>query len=639
MVNHKSFMKEIVIGNKKINEKSSVYIIAEIGLNHQGDVGLAKKLIDIAHEAGADCVKFQKRSLQKLYKEGILDHPEEQEQGGQYLIRHIKQSEFSNAQMQELYSYTMQKGIDFLCTPLDEESVGFLASLNVAAYKIGSPDMTNLKLISKVRDTGKPMIISTGMSFVSEIEQVVKFLEDINATYALLHCNSTYPASWSDLNLRFIKTLQEKYDCPIGYSGHERGIGASLAAVALGAKIIEKHLTMDRSLPGPDHKASLEPEEFKELVQSIRIVETALGEPVRFLSRGEYLNRQHLSKSLVAARDLKKGTVLTFQDIEVKSPGKGTSPLKLNSFVGQRLIHRDVKKDDYLLESDIGAYELVGKTDLGIKHTWGVVARMDDIDNLLRCNSDFVEMHLTSADIKLKREYSKKYDRDLVIHFAEYDEDFLVDLASPDSKLRKRSIDYVNQSLEYGRKLKPLFRNEGQGVKFIIHPGGFNMDSSLSDRKEELEHNLYNSLQSLEAEGFELLLENMPPFPWFFGGQWFGGFFMDSKEIADFSKRTGFGIAFDTSHAALYCNYSKKDFEKYVQEILPVTQYVQIGDAAGLNGEGLGIGDGTVDFRMLLNYLAKTDLWILPEVWQGHKFSGEGFLVAMEKLKTIHPDL
>ena len=632
-------MREIVIGNRKINEKSPVYIIAEVGLNHQGDVGLAKKLIDIAVQAGADCVKFQKRSLQKLYREGILDHPEEQEQGGQYLIRHIKQCELSNAQMEELYSYTIGKGIHFLCTPWDEESLEFLTSLNVAAYKIGSPDMSNLKLIRKVQQTGKPMIISTGMSFVSEIEQLVRFLSEINATYALLHCNSTYPAFWHDINLRFLKTLQEKYDCLVGYSGHERGIAVALAAVALGAKIIEKHLTTDRTLPGPDHKASLEPEEFKELVRNIRVVETALGEPVRFLSRGEYLNRQHLSKSLVAGRDLEKGTVLTYDDIEVKSPGKGTSPLKLNSFVGKKLILRDVKKDDYLLESDIGEYTLVKKADLGIKHSWGVVARMDDIDSLLRCNSDFVEMHLTTADIKLKRQYSKRYNLDLAIHFAEYDEDFLVDLANPDSEIRRRSVEYVNQCLEYGRSLKPLFRNGDQKVKFIIPPGGFNMNNSLADKKEELESNLHNSLQKLKADGFELLLENMPPFPWFFGGQWFAGFCMDSKEIADFSRRTGFGIAFDTSHAALYCNHAGKDFEEYVREILPVVRYVQIGDAAGLNGEGLGIGDGTVDFRMLLNYLVKTNLWILPEVWQGHKFSGEGFLVAMEKLKAIHPDL
>ena len=147
------------------------------------------------------------------------------------------------------------------------------------------------------------------------------------------------------------------------------------------------------------------------------------------------------------------------------------------------------------------------------------------------------------------------------------------------------------------------------------------------------------SLQSIKADGFELLLENMPPFPWFFGGQWFSGFFGDSKEIAAFSKKTGYGVVFDTSHASLYCNHTGKDFEEYVQEILPVVKYVQIADAAGVNGEGLGIGDGTVDFKMLLKYLVKTDLWILPEVWQGHKFSGEGFLVAMEKLKKIDSNL
>ena len=632
-------MEEIKIGNKKIGDSNPVFTVAEIGLNHQGDIKIAKKLIDLAVEAGFDGVKFQKRKLDKIYREDALENPENQEHGSYYVLEHLKKTELSEAEMKGLCIYSRNKGVEFLCTPWDEESLKFLSTLNLSAYKISSADMINLKLIHEASLLNKPLIISTGMSFISEIERLVEFLEKIRAQYILLHCNSTYPASYHDINLKFIRTLRDKFDCNVGYSGHEQGIAVSLAAVSMGAKLIEKHITLDRELPGPDHRASLEPDEFFELIKQIRIIETALGEPTRYPSRGEYLNRETLSKSIVAAGNLKKGAVLTYADLELRSPGKGTHPLKLDFFVGKKLIKRNVLKHEYLLDSDIdlfsGRLHSQSSSPPSIKHKWGVVARMGDIDTLLHCNPNFVEIHLTDADINQDKTYTKQYNVDLVMHGPEYNGDLLLNLSSLDEKIRQQSIDFFNKALAHARKLKKLFKNRNKLVKFVVHTGGMNMEAALLDAIPQLNRNLLDSLKKLKSEGFELLPENMPGLAWYFGGQWYQASFMDADEIVRFAKKTGYGITYDTSHAALYCNLYGKNLEEYTKKILPVTKYVHISDGAKFNGEGLQISDGTVDFKKILAHLVKTDLWFLPEIWQGHKYGGEGFIKAIKKLKDI----
>lgn len=632
-------MSEIKIGNKLIGQKHPAYIIAEIGLNHQGDFKIAKQLIDLSVEAGCDAVKFQKRSLKDLYKKDVLKNLQGEEHGSHYVFGHIKKCELSEEQIRKLHKYSLSRGVDFLCTPWDEKSLKLLSQLNLPAYKIGSPDMFNTRLIHAVSKTKKPLLISTGMSFVSEIEQLTEFLNDIKADFALLHCNSTYPAPYHDINLNFLSILKNKTPV-VGYSGHEQGFSPTLASVAMGAKIIERHITLNRNLPGPDHKASLEPEEFKNMVAQIRLIESAMGEATRFPSRGEYLNRETLSKSLVAARDLKKGKILRYSDIEVRSPGKGTSPLRLNYFVGKKIISRDIGAHDYLLESDISSAESMkfNHKIVKINHKWGVVVRMSDIDHLLKCGSDFVEIHLTDADINSGKKYHKKYNMELAVHGPEYNGDLLLDLSSLDNDVRHRSVDFFNKALEHARELKKLFKNKDRPVKFVVHPGGMNMKGALLDKKAELYKNLADSLTKLNSSGFELLLENMPGCPWYFGGQWYHASFMDADEIIKFSKKIGYGITFDTSHAALYCNYYGKSLEEYTKTILPVVKYIHISDAANFNGEGLQIGDGSIDFKKILPYLVKKDLWFLPEIWQGHKFGGERFIKAINSLKKINKD-
>src|SRR6185437_9658432 len=251
----------------------------------------------------------------------------------EYTLDLLRRFELTTDQQRRIAAYCAAKGIQYLCTPWDASSVAVLETFGVQAYKVASADLTNLPLLAKLAATGKTLIVSTGMSTSEEIRAAAKFLDDRAASYVLLHCQSTYPAALHNIHLRFMETLRDIHPA-VGYSGHERGI-----AVALGAVVIERHITLDRGMEGPDHAASLEPEEFKALVAGIREVEAARGGLLveRALSQGELINRENLAKSLVAARDLAVGTVVTEADVAVKSPGQGLSPLKLPALIGRRL--------------------------------------------------------------------------------------------------------------------------------------------------------------------------------------------------------------------------------------------------------------------------------------------------------------
>jgi len=250
------------VGNKK------VFVIAEIGNNHNGSFDLALEMIDAAHEAGADCVKFQMRNMSSVYRKKSLAK-EGEDLGTEYVLDLLERFQLSQEEHKKVAEYCDHKGVLYMCTPWDSDSVRDLESLDVQAYKVASADLTNLPLIDALVATQKPLILSTGMSSTEEIQITVNFLNEKKAEFALLHCNSTYPAPLHDININFINKLREIHPL-VGYSGHERGIAVTLAAVGLGAKIVERHFTFDRNMEGPDHAASLEREEFKLLVSGIR---------------------------------------------------------------------------------------------------------------------------------------------------------------------------------------------------------------------------------------------------------------------------------------------------------------------------------------------------------------------------------
>ena len=340
------------INGRNIGFGEPCYIIAEIGINHNGDILIAKKLIDVAVDIGADAVKFQKRNLESIYQKDILDDPTLDSQGTEILIDVLKEVEFNDQEFEEIRDYCKEKNITFLCTPWDIPSVDFLEKLDVPAYKISSADLTNFPLLSYISNLKKPIIISTGMSEMAEIERTVNFVKEKQIEFFLLHCNSTYPSPVELLNLSLIPVLQEKFNVPIGYSGHETSILPSLTATNMGAVIVERHITLDKKMEGIDQASSLEPDEFKKLIQDIRESEKAKGTPHKKMTRGEVLQREVLGKSIICSKPILKGELFSENNIEVRTPARGLSPQHFYELIGKNS-NRDIKKGDYIQEDDL----------------------------------------------------------------------------------------------------------------------------------------------------------------------------------------------------------------------------------------------------------------------------------------------
>jgi N-acetylneuraminate synthase len=622
-------MPEMKIGDRLIGDGHPSYIIAEIGVNHNGILQLAFDLIDKAVDAGVDAVKFQKRNLEKLYPKKMLENVNVGEKNMAYLLPILQQVELSDEDYYRLDDYCKKKDVTFMCSPFDVDSADFLNALNVPAFKVASADMINLPLLDHLVSLGKPMILSTGMSRIEEVEYTVNFLKERGADFALLHCNSAYPAAFEDINLKFMHQLR-RFDVPVGYSGHERGIAISTVAAALGANIIERHITLDRTMDGPDHAASLEPHGFAKMVRDIRQVEQALGTgEEKFMSRGEILNREVLAKSLVAACDIKEGETLTPEMITVKGPGQGLSPQRYKDLVG-RIVERDVEEDGLFLPEDIGM-----RVTLDMEHTlpmkWGFVSRYNDFEEMLKYNPEIVEFHFTNRD--LDEEFNgKNFDLELIVHAPEFWDNHLVDLCTTDDWLRNASIELIQKSLEVTRKLATHFKGT---PKMVVHPGAASLDQPIKDR-DRLYANLGDSVDKLDFEGVELLLENLPAHPWYFGGQWLTNAFMDSYEIIDFIKPRGMKICFDTSHSKLYCNWAQVDFYDQTQAILPYISHLHLADASGLDGEGLQIREGTIDWVKFFEIAKGYHGTMIPEIWRGHQRGGEGFLIALNRLSDAY---
>ncbi|HEU4832869.1 MAG TPA: N-acetylneuraminate synthase [Pyrinomonadaceae bacterium] len=347
-------MQNIQVGNKLIGPGQPVFVIAEAGVNHNGERKLARALIDVAVEAGADAVKFQTFRADRL---ATPDAPKAEYQlqttgDAESQFEMLRRLELSADAHRELQAYCHERGIIFLSTPFDEEAVDLLDELGVPAFKISSGDLTNSPLLEHVAGKGKPVILSTGMSELSELIEAVSVLNTAGCENpVLLHCVSNYPAGASEVNLRAMQTMRSAFDVPVGFSDHTDGIDVALAAVALGACVIEKHFTLDRTLPGPDHRASLEPAELRELVRSIRRVETALGNGRKVPTASEIETAKVARRSLVAARDIPAGATLEREMVMMRRPGTGMSPAMIETLLGRR-----VKKDidaGTLLDADM----------------------------------------------------------------------------------------------------------------------------------------------------------------------------------------------------------------------------------------------------------------------------------------------
>ncbi|MCY6483563.1 N-acetylneuraminate synthase [Clostridium aestuarii] len=340
----------IKIGSRIIGNNSPCFIIAEAGVNHNGDIKLAKKLVDMAVYAGADAVKFQTFRSEKLvtgyakmakYQKDNIGIEDSQ-------FNMLKKLELSYSEFKELKKYCKDKEIIFLSTPFEFESADFLSSIGIEAFKISSGDLTNIPLLEHIADMNKPIILSSGMAVLGEIEEALmclknKGIDDI----AVLHCTSNYPAALETVNLKAMNTIKEAFGVVGGYSDHTEGITIPIAAAALGANIIEKHFTLDKNMEGPDHKASLEPEELKQMVDGIRSVEISLGNGVKRFSKSEISTMQVARKSIVAFRNINKGEIIKLEDLDYKRPGDGLSPKYYKSLIGKKA-NKNINKDEQL---------------------------------------------------------------------------------------------------------------------------------------------------------------------------------------------------------------------------------------------------------------------------------------------------
>ena len=329
---------------------SKVLIIAEAGVNHNGDIETAKKLAYVAKECGADLVKYQTIDLDSIvsnnapmadYQKNNIGKSESQKEMLRKLV--LSYDEFV-----ELKNYCDEIGIKFLSTPFELKSVDFLEELGCEMWKIPSGEITNYPYLIKIARTGKPIIISTGMSTIEEIDECINLLRTNGATdITILQCNTQYPTDFIDANVKAMVTLKERYGTNVGYSDHTRGIIVPVMAVALGATVIEKHFTLDKNMEGPDHKASLEPSELKEMISAVRNAEEALGTGEKIPSASECKNKEVARKSIVAKKRIKKGELFTESNITTKRPGTGISPMKWKDIIGTASEY-DFEEDDLI---------------------------------------------------------------------------------------------------------------------------------------------------------------------------------------------------------------------------------------------------------------------------------------------------
>lgn len=345
-------MAEFAIAGRAIGPDAPPFVIAEIGVNHDGDPAIAARLIDAAADAGADAVKLQAFHAASLATAGAERAAYQHAAGSSSQLDMLRALELPAAAWPELASRATARGTVFLATPFDEPSVEMLADIGVPAFKVGSGDLTNAMLLRAVGRHRLPVILSTGMATLHEVEAAVGELRSSGAdAIALLHCASVYPAPIEEVNLRAIDTLRERFGEPIGYSDHTIGAVAAIAAVARGATIVEKHLTLDRSLAGPDHAASMEPDDFGRLVVDVRLAWSGLGDGRKAPRDAEQDVMRVARRSLVAGRALPTGHVLALSDLAAKRPGTGISPMEVDRIVGRRLA-REVEPDHLLREDD-----------------------------------------------------------------------------------------------------------------------------------------------------------------------------------------------------------------------------------------------------------------------------------------------
>jgi sialic acid synthase SpsE/sugar phosphate isomerase/epimerase len=605
--------------------KKTIYTIAEIGVNHNGNLDTALQLIEKSKEAGVNAVKFQKRNLEEIYSKKILNDPNSAEWNFEYLIPLLKEVELSESDYLVIKDKCDELSLDLIITPFDKISAEFVGNLGVSKFKISSADMTNFDLIDKCNSYGLPLIISTGMWKYKDIKKCVEYYKKNNINFSLLLANSTYPTPYEEIPLNIIKKLK-KLSNEVGYSGHEHGIFVPIAAIALGATIIEKHITLDRNQKGPDHVASLLPSEFKSMVENIRELEKSLGD-TKMVNQAETLNKEVFAKSAVSVNTLHTGHQLLQSDVEFKSPGKGIFPHEIDEFYGKKL-KREVSKGDYISINDFKKLLEIKNWDkdkFNFSKRWGVKCRFHDYEQYKVLKAPVMEFHLSETDLNIDFN-EKNNDSELVIHAPEVIGRRIFDLCSANSEVLDLSFDILQRTID---KTIEISKNWNKSKpRLVVHMGGMSLykvepyNRVLEDKMSRVIDNFKKINYS--RDDIEIIPENLPSRPWYLGGEWHQYSFSPASDMIQFCDYFDLKMTYDICHAKLYCNDYGVDLMDYTKSIKNYISHLHISDALGINAEGLQIGTGEIDFESLFKIISDVDYSWVTEIWSGHLHNGEG---------------
>lgn len=614
-------------------------LIAEIGVNHDGNLDQAKRLIKECAESGIKFVKFQHRS-DSTYDLSQIDS---YDLGTQYLISQINKNSLTLKDLKRCVSYSKNLGLNVVITPFDNVALNQISDLEVDAIKIASCDLTNIPLILAASKLEKPLILSTGMSYESEIIATHNYLVENFIPHILLHCNSTYPTPHENVSLSYISRLKSLTGSIVGYSSHDGSLDILKAAVYSGASLLEFHVTLSRELEGTDHRSSVETSELGQLISAIRESTVISGSSTpRAPSQGEIANRISLSKSLALSIDADKGHIIKADELVLVSPGNGYQYSEINKLVGKSLNH-NYKRNTILRPSMLQSSPSIHKNDAS---SYQVLEKLNFIPGIPVRYHDFAilseafplslfEFHMSDRDLNLSPSHYLKdryYDVRLSVHAVEqYEDGFILDICSPDQAITDRSIYELERIVAHSDTLRSFFCCADR-TPIIVNMGGFTPQSfdSISVAQNKTLIGISNlRVLADKYPHIEFLPQTMPPFPWHQGGRSFHNVLTSLDSIRFFLANSDFRICLDVSHSALSSFYFNEPLEDYVKILGDRIGYVHISDAKPPNGEGLQIGDGDLNLPLLLESIVQTkskeSLPLVSEIWQGHLNSGIEF--------------
>ena len=522
-------MKKVIINGRMINPGRPIYFIAEAGVNHNGRLDLALEMVKVAKKSGADAIKFQTFKTESLNTTWALKPQYYVRSTGnnQTWFQSLKKLELSRHMHKRLMEECASCGIDFLSTPYDPESVDLLDSLGVPAFKVSSTDVTNLPILAYIGQKGKPVLLSTGMSTLEEIDAAVSTIQTAgNSSIIIMHCTSEYPAVESQANLAVLRKFKERYCLPVGYSDHTLEPVLAIAAAAIGVQCYEKHFTLDRKLEGPDHQASLEPDELAEQISLIRRVETALGSGDKVLQPCELANKKKMQKSIVALRDIEKGEKITGEILGIKRPGTGLKPRHLNDLIGMRVIKK------IAAETLIDAGNLAGSSILHNK-SWPLFISTTFLHDGESVFDALIALKgYGIKDVELGSNHKAENSdvlkilpqmglRFLVHNYFPPDEDrFVLNISSTDESIRQESLKRIKGKIDFAASIEAMLYTFHSG--FLVQP----------EERQETSNGIYDFLYPQKTKDYSKA--------------WLC-FMKSLEEIARHAEYTGIRCAVETS--------------------------------------------------------------------------------------------